>query len=131
MAYYTLRCRENILGKSPSKKTSYWHCNKNTRCSSLIGRNLFSTLVASPNPDFGILKVPAKNTNLVSMRAIVHSCRTLITVLFLSLSLWSNSQSISFKDGKFELGLGLGPCFFLGDLGGARGIGKPFVADVD
>ena len=97
----------------------------------MIGRNLFSTLVTSPNPYFGILRVPAKNTNLVSMRAIVHYCRTLVTVLFLSLSLWSNSQSISFKDGKFELGLGLGPSFFLGDLGGARGIGKPFVADVD
>ena len=97
----------------------------------MIGRNLFSTLVTSPNPDFGILKVPAKNTNLVSMRAIVHCCRTLVTVLLLSLSLWSNSQSVSFADGKLELGLGLGPSFFLGDLGGARGIGKPFIADVD
>jgi hypothetical protein len=65
------------------------------------------------------------------MRAIVHFGRTLITVFLLSLSLLSNSQSISFADGKYELGLGLGPSFFLGDLGGARGIGKPFVADLD
>ena len=105
-------------------------CNKNTRYSSLISRNLFSTLVTSPNPDFGI-NVPAKNTNLVSMRAIVHFTRTLVTVLLLSLSLWSNSQSISFGDGKYELGLGLGPSFFLGDLGGARGTGKPFIRDLD
>ena len=65
------------------------------------------------------------------MRAIIHSCRILITVLLLSLSLWSNSQSISFKDGKYEFGLGLGPSFFLGDLGGASGVGKPFIADTD
>jgi len=84
----------------------------------LIGRILFSTLVTSPNPDFGILKVPAKNTNLVSMRAIVHYCRTVVTVFLLLCSLLSNSQSISFSDGKYELGLGLGPSFFLGDLGG-------------
>ena len=65
------------------------------------------------------------------MRAIVLYCRTLVTVFLLSLSLWSNSQSISFGDGKYELGLGLGPSFFLGDLGGSRGIGKPFINDLD
>jgi len=65
------------------------------------------------------------------MRAIIHSCRILITVLLVSLSLWSNSQSISFKDGKYEFGLGLGPSFFLGDLGGSHGVGKPFIADLD
>ena len=65
------------------------------------------------------------------MRAIVHVTRTLVTILLLSLSLWSNSQAISFKDGKYEFGLGLGPSFFLGDLGGASGVGKPFIADTD
>ena len=65
------------------------------------------------------------------MRAIVHYARTLVTVFLLSSSLLSNSQSISFADGKYEIGLGLGPSFFLGDLGGARGIGKPFVRDLD
>src|SRR6188474_909961 len=65
------------------------------------------------------------------MRAIVPCCRTVVTVLLVSLSLCSNSQSISFSDGKYELGLGLGPSFFLGDLGGSRGIGKPFINDLD
>jgi hypothetical protein len=41
------------------------------------------------------------------------------------------SQSISFKDGKFELGLGLGPMHFLGDLGGSAGVGKGFIKDLD
>ena len=65
------------------------------------------------------------------MRAFVHYCRTVVTVFLLLCSLWSNSQSISFSDGRYELGLGLGPSFFLGDLGGARGIGKPFIKDLD
>lgn len=57
-----------------------------------------------------------------------------IAVLLLSLTIFSPrsfSQSISTGDGKIELGLGLGPSFFLGDLGGTRGIGKPFVKDVN
>jgi len=41
------------------------------------------------------------------------------------------SQSITTGDGKFEIGLGFGPMFFLGDLGGTAGIGKPFVKDID
>lgn len=65
------------------------------------------------------------------MRAIVHFGRTIVTVFLLFGSFWSHSQSISFKDGKYEIGIGLGPSFFLGDLGGARGIGKPFIKDVD
>jgi hypothetical protein len=65
------------------------------------------------------------------MRAIVLFCRTIVTVFLLFVSLLSKSQSISFGDGKYELGLGLGPSFFLGDLGGGRGVGKPFVADLD
>jgi hypothetical protein len=46
-------------------------------------------------------------------------------------SLRSNSQSISSSNGKFELGVGIGPSFFLGDLGGTKGIGKTFVKDVN
>jgi hypothetical protein len=65
------------------------------------------------------------------MRAFVHYCRTIVTVFLLLCSLWSTSQSISFGDGRYEVGLGLGPSFFLGDLGGSRGVGKPFVKDVD
>jgi hypothetical protein len=33
--------------------------------------------------------------------------------------------------GKVELGLGVGPMFFLGDLGGSAGIGRGFLKDVD
>jgi hypothetical protein len=43
----------------------------------------------------------------------------------------AKSQSISTSNGKLELGLGIGPMFFLGDLGGAAGIGKTFVKDLD
>ncbi len=36
-----------------------------------------------------------------------------------------------FKDGKYEVGFGLGPSFFLGDLGGTYGPGKPFIQDIN
>ena len=32
---------------------------------------------------------------------------------------------------KFEIGLGFGPMFFLGDLGGTAGIGRDFIKDLD
>ena len=57
-----------------------------------------------------------------------------ILVLILSLNLFSSrsfSQSITTGNGKFEVGLGFGPMFFLGDLGGSAGIGKDFLKDVD
>jgi hypothetical protein len=43
----------------------------------------------------------------------------------------SFSQSITLSDGKLEIGLGLGPAFFLGDLGGNYGEGKTFIKDVN
>lgn len=43
----------------------------------------------------------------------------------------SKSQSITTGNGKIEIGLGLGPMFFLGDLGGSAGIGKTFLKDLD
>jgi hypothetical protein len=43
----------------------------------------------------------------------------------------SFSQSIAAANGRIEIGLGLGPSFFLGDLGGNRGKGKTFIKDVD
>jgi len=55
-------------------------------------------------------------------------------VLFLSLTILASrasSQSITTDNGKWEIGLGFGPVFFLGDLGGTAGIGKPFVKDLD
>jgi hypothetical protein len=54
--------------------------------------------------------------------------------LFISLILLSPpsySQSISTANGKVEVGLGLGPMFFLGDLGGTAGIGRDFLKDLD
>jgi opacity protein-like surface antigen len=41
------------------------------------------------------------------------------------------SQSLGFANGKIEVGLNLGPSFFLGDLGGNQGKGKTFVKDVN
>jgi hypothetical protein len=57
-----------------------------------------------------------------------------LLALFISLNLFSTrsfSQSVTSGDGKFEIGLGFGPMFFLGDLGGSAGIGKDFVKDLD
>jgi hypothetical protein len=59
------------------------------------------------------------------MRTIVPGVRTLVLIFALSLIFFrSSAQSISTADGKFEVGLGLGPMFFLGDLGGNMGVGK-------
>src|SRR5829696_7907978 len=68
----------------------------------------------------------------MSMRTIVHSVRTfvLICVLLASVSK-SFSQSITTGNGKIEVGFGFGPLFFLGDLGGNRGLGTRFVKDVN
>jgi hypothetical protein len=55
-------------------------------------------------------------------------------VLILSLSFFVNrtaAQSLTTGNGKFEVGIGFGPMFFLGDLGGSAGIGRGFVKDVD
>jgi hypothetical protein len=65
------------------------------------------------------------------MRTIVPKVRGAVLVCLLALSFSSHSQSISSPDGKVEFGLGLGPSFFLGDLGGTRGVGKTFVKDVN
>ncbi|TMI63559.1 MAG: hypothetical protein E6H07_12320 [Bacteroidetes bacterium] len=66
------------------------------------------------------------------MRTHVSLKRHLLPVLFLLITCFSSkSQSVGFLDGKVELGLNLGPSFFLGDLGGTRGKGKTFVKDVN
>jgi len=67
------------------------------------------------------------------MRPNVHS-RVRFIVLLLSLTIFSfrsHSQSVMSGDGRWEVGLGFGPMFFLGDLGGTAGVGKPFVKDID
>src|SRR5690349_19422676 len=59
------------------------------------------------------------------MRTIVHGVRTLVLIcLLVAFSSRAFSQSITTGNGKIEIGLGLGPMFFLGDLGGNKGVGK-------
>ena len=66
------------------------------------------------------------------MRTIVHSVRTFVLICAFALCAGrSSSQSITTGDGKVEIGLGLGPMFFLGDLGGNYGTGKTFIKDVN
>ncbi len=66
------------------------------------------------------------------MRAIVPFGRRAATILlFMFFSFSCFAQSVSFKNGKYEIGVGIGPSFFLGDLGGGRGTGKTFIKDLD
>ena len=60
-----------------------------------------------------------------SVRSVVLICLFTLTICR------SQAQSVTASDGKIELGLGLGPSFFLGDLGGTAGIGRDFVKDVN
>jgi hypothetical protein len=65
------------------------------------------------------------------MRTIVPNVRTLVlSCTFLLSSFFSFSQSLSFND-KVEAGFGIGPMFFLGDLGGNSGKGGLFVKDIN
>ena len=66
------------------------------------------------------------------MRTTVHGVRTLVLISILIISLSpAKAQSISTGNGKVEFGLGLGPMFFLGDLGGHYGVGKRFLKDLN
>lgn len=66
------------------------------------------------------------------MRTNVPFVRLPVLICLLTLfSITSRSQSISSGNGKLELGLGIGPMFFLGDLGGTAGVGKTFVKDLN
>jgi len=66
------------------------------------------------------------------MRTIVPGVRTLVLIcLFSTLGLRSFSQSITTANGRLEVGLGIGPLFFLGDLGGNHGVGTRFIKDVN
>jgi hypothetical protein len=65
------------------------------------------------------------------MKRTVPIARAIVIILItLSSSFKSFSQSITIRD-KVEVGIGLGPLFFLGDLGGAKGIGRTFIKDID
>jgi hypothetical protein len=63
--------------------------------------------------------------NVLSVRLSVFIC------IFTLFTLHIHGQSISTGNGKLEIGLGLGPMFFLGDLGGTKGVGRPFVKDLN
>jgi hypothetical protein len=66
------------------------------------------------------------------MRTFVQGVRTLVLIcLFSSCSIISLAQSLTTGNGKFEIGMGIGPMFFLGDLGGHRGEGKTFLKDLN
>lgn len=66
------------------------------------------------------------------MKRVVPTVRISVLCLLLAiLSTRAYSQSVSSGDGKWEAGFNFGPMFFLGDLGGSAGIGKPFVKDLD
>ena len=66
------------------------------------------------------------------MRTTVPGVRTFVLIaLFAILSVNSFAQSITSGNGKYEIGLGIGPLFFLGDLGGNSGTGKTFIKDVN
>jgi hypothetical protein len=66
------------------------------------------------------------------MRTTVHVVRTSVLICaFAFVSLFSNAQSLTSANGKFEIGLGLGPLLFLGDLGGGLGKGTYFIKDVN
>jgi hypothetical protein len=59
------------------------------------------------------------------MRTTVHGVRTLVLICILVASTTKSfSQSITTGNGKVEIGLGFGPMFFLGDLGGNKGVGQ-------
>lgn len=66
------------------------------------------------------------------MRRTVPGVRTLLLIcVFLSSFFFSRAQSVMLGNGKVEVGLGIGPLFFLGDLGGHRGYGTTFLKDLN
>ncbi|HEU0063696.1 MAG TPA: hypothetical protein VFQ58_01650, partial [Flavisolibacter sp.] len=67
------------------------------------------------------------------MRTTVPGVRTLVLICIITISSFSQTyaQSISTGNGKIEVGLGLGPMFFLGDLGGHYGVGTRFLKDLN
>ena len=66
------------------------------------------------------------------MRTTVQVVRTSVLIFaFFLIAFSPKAQSISSPDGKFEIGVGIGPLFFLGDLGGNRGVGTTFIKDVN
>lgn len=66
------------------------------------------------------------------MKRCVPILRAFVLVsIFVSFCCRTFSQSITMGNGKVEVGLGIGPLFFLGDLGGTRGLGRSFIKDIN
>lgn len=66
------------------------------------------------------------------MRITVLCVRTFLLICtFFSFSPVSFSQTFSANTGIYEIGANVGPMFFLGDLGGNRGVGTTFIKDVN
>ena len=66
------------------------------------------------------------------MTTFVQPVRHSVLLCFFAIICYqSNAQSLTTGNGKIEVGVGVGPMFFLGDLGGSYGIGKTFIKDVD
>jgi opacity protein-like surface antigen len=68
------------------------------------------------------------------MRSFVPVARAVALLCCLYLcSNQSSAQSISTRtrNGDLELGVSFGPSFFLGDLGGTQGLGRPFIKDLN
>src|SRR6185312_2954484 len=77
-----------------------------------------------------------RKRNLFLMKKRLHTlCLTsfMILILCVSLSETSYSQSITIGNEKsrFDIGLNIGPSFFLGDLGGHAGKGQRFIKDLN
>ena len=65
------------------------------------------------------------------MRTLVPFVRHSVLICLLAFfSIRGSAQSVSIGD-KLEIGLGIGPMFFVGDLGGSAGVGKTFIKDLD
>jgi len=65
------------------------------------------------------------------MKRAIPIARVIVIILItVSSSFRSFSQSITIRN-EVEIGLGLGPLIFLGDLGGAKGLGRTFIKDID
>ena len=65
------------------------------------------------------------------MRTTVPGVRTLVLICTFFISSVSFSQSLTSGNGKYEIGLNIGPMIFLGDLGGNYGKGTAFLKDVN
>jgi len=65
------------------------------------------------------------------MKTFVPMRTTVFSAVLFFFTLTTSAQSVTLQNGKVEVGLSVGPSFFLGDLGGQQGIGQPFIKDVN